>query len=171
MIDTSLFDDMPANARLWVYTVNQPLSSDTEALIDAQLSRFMAAWQSHGRKVQGRFAILENRFILITADIPEADISGCGIDASVHALEEAGKKHNFELLSGLHVLYRDAQGVVQNAARPAFRKLVRSDAVTSDTIVFDTSLTTLAQLRSGGFELPAHASWHAMVFRIPSPSA
>ncbi len=171
MIDISLFDDMPATARLWVYTVDKPLNSETEALIDAQLSQFMAAWQSHGRKVLGRFTILEHRFILITADIPEAEISGCGIDASVHALEEAGKKHNFELLSGLHVLYRDEHGQVQNAARPAFRKLVRSDTVTGDTIVFDTSLTTLAQLRAGGFELPAQASWHAMVFRIPSPSA
>ncbi len=170
MIDFSVFDDMPAHARLWVYTVDKPLDASTAALIDAQLNKFMAAWQSHGRKVNGQFAIFEQRFIVITADIPEADISGCGIDASVHALEEAGKQHGFELLSGLNVLYRDENGDVQGVPRPAFRKLVRSDVVNSDTIVFDTSLTTLAQVRAGGFELPAHASWHAMVFRIPSPS-
>ena len=37
----------------------------------------------------------------------------------------------------------------------------------AETPVFDLSLTTLGQVRDGGFEKPAGASWHARVFRIP----
>lgn len=171
MMYTNIFQALPSHAKLWIYGVDAPLNPETEAQIDAQLTQFMQAWQSHGRKVTGQFVILEHRFILIAADIPQADISGCGIDASVHALEEAGKRLGFTLLSGLHVFYRDGNNAIQSVPRAGFRKLVRSESVSSDTIVFDTSLAKLDQLRSGSFELPAHASWHATVFRIPSPSA
>ena len=168
MINNEIFRELPAHARLWIYGVDVPFSPETETRISTELEQFMKAWQSHGRKVVGEFVILHHRFILIAADIPQADISGCGIDASVHALEEAGKQLGFSLLSGLSVFYRDKEGTIQSVPRATFRKLVRSESVLSDTIVFDTSLVELAQLRAGLFELPAHASWHASVFRIAS---
>jgi hypothetical protein len=49
--------------------------------------------------------------------------------------------------------------------------MVRDEVVNGDTQVFDTSLTLLSQWREGAFELPARASWHAQVFRIPSPAS
>lgn len=170
MQNETLFSDLPAHARLWIYTTDQPLAPETEALVSAQLMQFMNAWQSHGRKVLGDFLIHEHRFILISADIPDAEISGCGIDASVHALEEAGKRHGFSLLSGLSVLFRDEQGQITSVPRGAFRKMVRSEEVTGDTTVFDTSLVLLQDVRDGKFELPARSSWHATVFRIPAPT-
>ena len=170
MSHTELFQDLPAHSRLWIYSIDRSLNQETEAMIDARLSKFMAGWQSHGRKVTGRFAIVDHRFILIAAEIPEAEISGCGIDASVHALEDVGRQLGFNLLTGLDVLYRGQDGTIQNVPRAAFRKLVRSEQVTGETMVFDTSLVKLEQLRQGAFELPAHASWHAMVFRIPATS-
>ncbi len=170
MSHTELFQDLPAHARLWIYSIDRSLDSKTEAMIDARLSKFMAGWQSHGRQVTGRFAIVDHRFILIAAEIPEAEISGCGIDASVHALEDVGRQLGFNLLTGLDVLYRDQEGTIQSVPRAAFRKLVRSEQVTGETKVFDTSLVSLEQLRQGSFELPAHASWHGMVFRIPTTS-
>lgn len=165
-----LFKRLPDHARLWIYGVDSNLAPDTEAQIDAHLTRFMGAWQSHGRKVLGNFAILDHRFIIIAAEIPEAEISGCGIDASVHALEQIGQQLGFKLLTGLDILYRDEAGSIQSAPRAGFRKLVRSETVSGETMVFDTSLVQLAQLRQGLFEQPAHASWHATVFRIPAPS-
>ncbi len=170
MTYTDFFPSLPAHARLWVYGVDRMLNPETEAQINAQLGQFMSAWQSHGRKVIGQFAIVDHRFIVIGADIPEADISGCGIDASVHALEETGNKLGFALLSGLIVFYRDRKNNIHGAPRATFRKLVRSGEVSGDTIVFDTSLVKLSQLRDGQFELPAQNAWHATVFRIPSPT-
>ncbi len=165
-----MFEELPAHALLWVYAVDSPLTPATTEQVSGQLSHFMDAWQFHGQKVDGQFAFLYDRFILIAADISEAEISGCGIDASVHVLEETGQRLGFNLLSGLNVFYRDENRVVQSVSRSTFRKLVRSEEVTGETIVFDTSLVKLDQLREGLFELPAHDSWHAMVFRIPSPS-
>jgi hypothetical protein len=171
MHSTTLFPDLPDQARLWIYSVDAPLNSETKRLIKDQLDRFVSQWHSHGRKVNGRFALLENRFILIAADIPDADISGCGIDASVHALSNLGLQLGFSLLTGLHICYRDREGQVTHTSRPDFRKMVRDEVVNGDTQVFDTSLTLLSQWREGAFELPARASWHAQVFRIPSPAS
>ena len=170
MTYSDFFPTLPAHARLWIYGVDPALSPETESRVSDQLSQFIAAWQSHGRKVQGAFAILEGRFIVIGADIPEANISGCGIDASVHALQETGSQHGFALLSGLDVFFRDGDNIIQALPRAAFRKLVRAGEVSGDTTVFDTSLVKLQQLREGLFELPAHAAWHATVFRFPSPT-
>ncbi len=170
MTYSDFFPSLPAHARLWVYGVDPVLTPETEAQVDAQLTRFLAAWQSHGRKVYGEFTIVDHRFIVIAADIPEAEISGCGIDASVHALEQTGNTLGFTLLSGLNVFYRDNSGNIHGVPRAAFRKLVRSGEVSGDTIVFDTSLVKLDQLREGQFELPAQNAWHATVFRIPSPT-
>ena len=161
------FDSLSSQARVWVYPVDTLLSSEQVQLIESSLDEFIKNWNSHGRKVNAEAAILHNRFIVIAAEIPEAEISGCGIDASVHALELIGKETGFSVLSGLNVFYKDSLGSIHALNRSAFRQLVRSSQIDGSTIVFDPSITTLEQFNTGAFELPARSSWHAMVFKIP----
>ena len=161
---------MPDEARLWIYATDRELENQEIVDIRAQMDDFIANWHSHGRKVTASYEILYNRFILIAANILDSEISGCGIDASVHALEQIAGSASFAVLSGLHVLYRDNDGTIENATRPIFRQKVRERSITGETIVFDTSLTHLHQLRAGSFEMPAYSAWHAMVFRIPNAS-
>ena len=170
MDSNSHFASLSDQARLWIYPVDKSLSHEEKSAIESQLEEFIQGWHSHGRKVNAEAFILHNRFILIAAEIPESEISGCGIDASVHAIEAIGKESGFSVLSGLAVMYRDSSGSVQVSSRSAFRKLVKSNEIKGNTIVFDPGITLLSQYRAGAFELPAHASWHAMVFRIPAES-
>ena len=161
------FESLSSDARVWVYPVDSMLSSEQVQLIESSLDGFIRNWYSHGRKVNAEATILDNRFIVIAAEIPEAEISGCGIDASVHAIELIGNESGFSILSGLNVYFRDTLGSIQALNRSAFRKLVRSNQIDGNTIVFDPSITTLKQFNDGAFELPARSSWHAMVFKIP----
>ena len=163
-----IFSTLSETARLWIYSTDIALSGDQKDRINSQLDLFLQNWQSHGRKVHGEAAILHDRFIIIGAEIPDADISGCGIDASVHALETIGQQSGFNILSGLLIFYRDPNGGIVHTNRSTFRKLVQSEDITADTIVFDPSLTHLKQFWEGNFELRAKDSWHATVFRIPS---
>ncbi len=165
----TLFPELNSNARLWIYAVDGVLNPDTKAKVEAHLNQFVAQWHSHGRKVNGHIAVVEDRFILIGADIPDAEISGCGIDASVHALEKLGEALGFALLSGLNVIYRNQDKQITHATRGAFRQMVRDELINGDTIVFDTSITEIGQLRAHAFQLAAKDAWHAMVFRIPAP--
>ena len=164
---TTIFSTLSDQARLWIYAVDRPLSTPEAEKIQAALDQFIGTWQSHGRKVNAEAAIMYNQFLLIGAEIPEAQISGCGIDASVHAVESIGNQAGFTILPGLSIFYKDSSETVQFTNRSSFRKLVRDAQITGETTVFDPSITHLTQLREGAFELPARSSWHATVFRIP----
>lgn len=167
----TLLPTLPDEARCWIYTAERPLTgAEQDTLLDT-LAAFFETWTSHSRPVQGDALIFQDRFLIVAATLAAGDISGCGIDKSVHAVEAAAQDLGFAWLSPLQIFFRDAEGAVQHASRPAFRRLVGEGTVTADTPVFDVSLTTLGPLRSGAFELPAGRSWHARIFRIPQPTA
>lgn len=168
MKNLALFSSLSDEARLWIYAVDRPLEAEEMINIESSLDGFIEGWHSHGRKVKAESAILYNRFILIAAEIPEAEISGCGIDASVHAIESIGQSNGFSLLSGLIVYYKDSSDSIHAVSRSAFRQLVRAARVSAATVVFDPGITSLTEFKEGGFELQAGSSWHSMVFRIPS---
>ena len=63
------------------------------------------------------------------------------------------------------VFYRDADGAVATISRSNFQLMVDARTVSSGTIVFDTMLTTVGDLRAGRFETTFAACWHAKLFR------
>ncbi|MEZ4701699.1 MAG: hypothetical protein R2834_15275 [Rhodothermales bacterium] len=161
-------DALPASSRLWIYALDRPLAPAEADALQSRLDAFVANWQSHGRKVTAGHDLVHGRFVLIAGVIPGGDISGCGIDASVHALTECGDRLGFGVTNGLDLFFRDEQGAITHLPRAAFRKQARAGAITGNTVVFDTSLTNLHDYRTGLFEVPAHASWHGTVFKIPA---
>lgn len=167
----TLFPDFPPDARLWIYAADRPLSKADAAQVLDTLKPFLGRWASHSRPVRGRAAVAGGRFLLIAAMLEYGgDISGCGIDASVHAIEAATADAGITIASPLNVFFRHDDGSIEMLPRPAFRKLVRSGDVTAQTPVFDLSITTVSELHAGGFEKPAGEAWHATAFRIPQPA-
>lgn len=161
-------DRLPGDSRLWIYALDRPLTDSESVNLSGRIDAFIANWQSHGRPVTAGYELRDNQFVLIAGVIPGGDISGCGIDASVHALTVCGEQLGFGLASGLDIFFRGDSGAIEWLPRPAFRKLARAGAITGTTIVFDTSLTTLQDIVDGRFEGPAHASWHSIVFKLPT---
>lgn len=170
MIDR-LFAGFEDNARLWVYVADRALTSTEAAQLNTQLDSFFSSWQSHGRPVQGAAELLGNRLLLVTAQLAKGDISGCGIDASVHALDAIAPTLGIKWMSGLMVVYRDAEGGIEVVRRPAFRKMLRAGEVDAETLVLNTGLMYLHELRAGALEQPAWTAWTGLVFRIAPPEA
>ncbi len=167
----TFFPNLPDDAHLWVHVADRPLGPDEQERLDGVLNGFMAEWTSHGRRVRGAFRFVGRRILLVGADLPGGAVSGCGIDKLVRRLEESAGAMGFAWASPLSVFYRDAEGAVQHAARPAFRALANSGAVTTETPVFDPGITTVGALRAGDFEKPAGGAWHARAFPLPTPAA
>ncbi|MEM1042604.1 MAG: hypothetical protein AAGI91_08245 [Bacteroidota bacterium] len=163
-----LFPDLPPDARVWVFTADRSLSPDEQDRLLGAMRQFTAQWGSHGRPVPGEATVLHDRFLVVAAHL-QGGVSGCGIDSMTHAAEAAGQALGIDWIGGLQVVYRDASGAVQALPRAAFRDQVRAGAVTADTLVFVTTVDTVENLRSGGLERPAHAAWHARVFRLAHP--
>ncbi|MEX0820709.1 MAG: hypothetical protein WD021_01075 [Rhodothermales bacterium] len=162
--------DLPDEARIWVYAADRDLNDLQEKRVAEILNDFCASWMSHGRPVESAADVLEGRFAVIAGRIVEGDISGCGIDASVHALEKASNELPFDWSPALTVHYRDENGGIRSVSRSDFRSLVRSGDVGPDTRVFDLNIQSLADLREDKFEQAAANTWHARAFRLAEPA-
>jgi len=61
------------------------------------------------------------------------------------------------------VVFREG-AAIRRVPRDEFAELAREGRVTPDTVVFDNTISRLAALREGRWELPASASWHGRAF-------
>ncbi len=169
--ETQSLEHLPDEARVWIYASNRELNDREENRVKEILDDFCRGWESHGRPVDSASEVLEGRFAVIAGRIKDGDVSGCGIDKSVHALEKAASELALEWLPGLAVHYRDDRGVARSVSRQEFRRMVKTGIISGDTPVFDLSVDTVGQLRRGQFERRAGDAWHARVFRIAEPAA
>ncbi len=169
MIDyPSLFPEIKPSAKAWAYVANRPLSAQEETSLAETVNSFRAQWSSHGRLVHSAFAVLENQILILSADVQQGDISGCGIDKSLHLLNEIANNDGYEWASSLSIAFKDGNDRLRVVPRSEFKSLVKEGQVDQNTIVFDLSISHLQDIRSGLFELPAGASWHQRVFRLPA---
>lgn len=157
---------LPDETSVWVYASDRSLEPEEVQRLDRFMTRFLDQWESHGRTVTGGYEIREERFLLVAGRIPEAGISGCGIDASVRVLDRIGEELGFEWLPSLHVFFRADDGTVRAVPRPEFEELAQAGEVHAETPVFDVAVDDLGTLRKRGLERPAGESWHASVFPL-----
>lgn len=166
MLSIDRLAHLPDDARIWIYVADRTLSEVESHSLLEHLDAFCAGWRSHGRPVSSAATLIEGRFAVIAGEIPGGDISGCGIDSSVHALNRAAEELEFGWLPGLAVQFRGEDGTIRSVSRPEFRKMAASGEIDARTLVFDVSISTLGMLRAGKLEQPAGSTWHTPVFRL-----
>jgi hypothetical protein len=155
------FDTLPDQSDCWIYAANRPLEAQEVAHLEQLFASFAQGWSSHGRKISGGCEILDGRIMIIAAHIEGGDISGCGIDKSLHLLQEAAASSGFSWASALSIVYRDENGQLVVSTRKAFREAAAAGLIDEETRVLDLSIRQLGALRSGGLERRAADSWHA----------
>lgn len=164
------FPALPDDARVWTYAANRELSERDVDVTSSRLDAFFRNWTSHGRDVRGASAIIDSQIVVVAAHIPSGDISGCGIDKSVHVVERALNEVGAGVSSSLNVVYRTSAGATEIATRSEFRALSRSRSVNGATAVYDLTVQTVGDLRGGRFVVPAAEAWHGKVFGLsPAP--
>ncbi len=100
------FPSFSAEAKVWVYQLDKPISEDVLAELNEIINQFVDKWSSHGAKLkaEGMF-IDEYRLVLCTEGNVEA--SGCSIDSSVRFIKELGQKYNLNFFNRMQVLIDD----------------------------------------------------------------
>lgn len=154
------FSDIPDDARVWVFASSRPLSGDAESTLLRDVDEFLAGWRAHGSPLAAARDWRDHQFLAITVDPRSADASGCSLDSLFRAFKRLEEDMGVTMLGGGRVFYRDASGAVATTDRAGFDTLAAGGAVTGDTPVFDTSVTSAGDWRTR-FELPAARSWHA----------
>ena len=163
------FTQLPPDARVWVFAAARALSADEQRHVLGAVDAFLHDWTAHGEPLAASRDLRYDQFLFVAVDESAAGASGCSIDAMVRVLTALEARIAVPLTNHGPVLFRDASGV-RRVERPEFARLAREGAVTSDTVVFDNTLTRLSDLQAGRWEIPARDSWHQRAF-FSSPAA
>ena len=154
------FDTLPDDARLWIFGARAPLDDvDAPRLLGA-VDGFLKTWKAHGTPLTCARDFRDEYFLLVAVDERASNASGCSIDGLFHLLQQAEDGVGTSLVGGGTVYFRDKVGLVHALSRDDFGRLAAQGEVTGDTPVFDTTLTTVGDLRKR-FERKAKDSWHA----------
>lgn len=166
------FDRMPDDARVWVFATSRPLSDNEGAKLLGHVDAFLERWAAHGAPVVGARELRHDRFLLIAADERAAGVSGCSIDSLYRTFAAAEADLGASLRdSASQVFWRGEDGEVRAAPRPEFRQLAQSGAVGEDTVVFDNTVATVGDVRSGRWETRFRDAWHAKAFPLGAAAA
>ncbi len=162
------FSALPDVSRAWVIGSAEPLTSDAETTLLAAVDQYLAGWRAHGEPLAAGRDWRDHRFLTVAVDPTASDASGCSLDALFRTFKALEKALGTTLLDGGRVYFRDSEGVVQSTDRAGFSELAKRAIVTADTVVFDTSVRSLGEWRSG-FETTAGRAWHAALIRGAVP--
>ena len=78
-------------------------------------------------------------------------------------MDRLGSALGVDLVEHGPVAYRHG-GEIRHVPRHRFAALAASGSVTLDTIVFDNTITSVGDVRSGRWERPAADAWHGCAF-------
>ena len=93
-------------------------------------------------------------------------VSGCSMDSYGRALQSLREEHQVDALETDLVFYVRSDGEIEAVDHLDFFSLVEQGKVTEDTLVFDTLLQALGDLRQGRFLKPFKDSWHARTYPV-----
>jgi hypothetical protein len=152
------FESLPSEARVWVFASDQALDGTAEERLLEQTDEYLERWKAHGEPLRCARRWSDAHFLVVGVDPNTANASGCSIDGLFRTLKSLEDEIGAQLVGGGRIFYRDKHGAPQTASRKEFVELARNGVVNAETPVFDTSLTTAGELRSG-FERPAGETW------------
>jgi hypothetical protein len=146
-----------------VFPAERSLTADEEAALLDKADQFLESWAAHGVPLRCGRDWRRGRFLLVAVDESSEPPSGCSIDAMTNLLKEVGQDLGIALADHGPVYFLDGDEV-KRVSRAEFQELADDGAVTLDTVVFDNTLTRLAEMEESGWEKPAGASWHRRAF-------
>ena len=140
-------------SRIWIYQSKHKLSPSEKEFINSETMAFINRWAAHNVKLDARFEIKNDRFIILSVNEQEVLASGCSIDDSVRFMQDLDRKYNLSLFDRLQMAYLDANGEVQVCSFNEIDKHYETGKITDETIVFDNTIQDSDQL-SGSWKVP-----------------
>jgi len=156
------FEELPDEARVWIYPSNRPFTEEERAELDASLRQFLHQWTVHGEQLKAGHDLPYSRFVVLGLDQSEHSASGCSIDASVRFVQEVEQRFGVALLDRMNVTYKQGEYIAHKHL-DEFRRMAAERAVSPKTVVFNNLVTTKGEYLEN-WEVPAAESWHARFF-------
>ena len=126
------FDQLPDDARLWIFTAERSLSDAEQAQLLREVDRFISQWGAHDVPLTAARELRYDRFLFVAVDQRKAGPSGCSIDALVRQTKALEQEIGIELVN--HASGRVSAGIGHRAGatRPVRRARRRGDGRSRD---------------------------------------
>ena len=158
------FDSLSDDARIWVYQSNREFSVANQQIITDRLTAFVETWKRHGKDLKASFQILKHHFIVLAVEESYNPVSGCAIDASVHAIQELEKLLQLDLTNKMNVSFKDGDNI-NIVSLGDFQKYASERKITGDTVVFNNMVAKKIDLETQ-WEIKAENSWHKRYIKL-----
>jgi hypothetical protein len=148
---------MPEESKVWVYAANRILTEAEQAEIEASGNDFVRSWTAHNQQLKASFTILHGVFMVLMVDENYNEVSGCGIDKSVHFMQDLDKKYQLDIFNRLRLeLWQNNSVLILNKQKLSV--MMQDGEVNEQSILFNKSVTTKKQFDEQ-FEIPLVQSW------------
>lgn len=156
------FDQISADARLWVYTSSRALSRAEAEQVENTLKEFISHWETHGKPLRASAQVVESQFVLLAVEEDFQQPSGCSIDASVKVLADLEQELNINLLEQGKVAFRH-EDRIKVCRFPELKSVITAQELQAGSSVFNTLARQKADWESQK-EQPAGQTWLSRYF-------
>lgn len=150
--------------RIWIYQANRQLNNEEAELLLEKMDKFTEQWTAHGKLLVAQALLKYNQFLIIRVNEGLVKATGCSIDKSTDTLKQIQQEFGLDFFDRMQIAYRDAEGI-KTVSRFEFEKLIESDKIDENTIVFNNMVGSSQELETN-WEVPLKDSWHAQVFQF-----
>lgn len=156
------FDQLPPQARLWIYQADRALTEGEQAEIKPMLERFATDWSSHGKGLQASAQLLHGCFLVLANNETVASASGCSIDSSVAFVRELEQQFGVSFFDRTRLAFLQ-DGEVKLVGMQELKGKVAAGDIDANTLYFDTLVNNYGELQQA-WPRPARQSWLAKYF-------
>ncbi|MCU0446695.1 MAG: hypothetical protein MUE85_17450 [Microscillaceae bacterium] len=156
------FKQMPAQARVWVYQADRPLTEAEKSVIQTQAEDFLQTWTAHQQTLKASYSIFYDRFLVIALDEDYQQASGCSIDASVHFLQKIEQELKLSLLDRSQVAFWEGEAI-RTEKLAHLKQKIAEGVIQADTQVFVNTISNVEQLHND-WQKPARQTWLSRYF-------
>jgi hypothetical protein len=151
------FNQLPLDARIWVYAASSVLTSQQQEFLLREGTAFTAQWTAHQQPLKASFTIFHNLFLVFGVDTAQVDVSGCGIDKSVHLVQQWEKELGMPLFNRLQLEYLVGD-VVHVLSKSQVVAAYENGTINDETLFFNKTVLT-AEAFKKEFTVPFNKSW------------
>ncbi len=151
------FNQLPDNARVWIYAASQPLNQAQQQHITTAANNFTENWTAHQMPLRASFKIINDIFLVFGVDIAHHEVSGCGIDKSVQLVQNWEKELGIDLFNRLQLEYI-FENQLHTSTKTKIAELLANGTLTRETPFYNKTVLTVGELNSS-FIIPLKNSW------------
>lgn len=153
------FSSLPETARVWVYPSSRKFYTDEISEIEKKVKAFIELWREEDASFKASYQLQYNRFIILSIDDSESEITTQDIDVSVQFILQLQTEHDVTLLDKMNVCFKQGE-YVQYKELKDFKKLLKNKALTGKSIIFDNLVQTKEEYENY-WESPIEESWYS----------